>query len=81
MAQDLVQAASWYRRAADQGHAGARFALGLCLYQGEGIAQDIPAGVVLFRLAAEQGHPDAQYWYAVALVSGEGGLQSAESAA
>ena len=28
--QDYKEAASWYRRAADQGHAGAQFALGQC---------------------------------------------------
>jgi TPR repeat protein len=37
--QDHVQAASWYRKAAQQGHGGDQINLGLC-YVGAGVSQD-----------------------------------------
>jgi hypothetical protein len=34
-----VEAVRWYRKAADQGHAQAQFALGIMLEQGCGVSQ------------------------------------------
>jgi hypothetical protein len=37
--QSDVEAARWYRKAADQGDAGAQYNLGLMFDQGRGVAQ------------------------------------------
>ena len=61
VAQDYVEAARLYRLAAEQGHARARFFLGVMFYNGRGVAQDDGEAVRWYRLAAEQGDSDAQY--------------------
>ena len=38
--QDFTQAAFWYRKAAEQGHAEAQNDLGRCYFFGQGLAQD-----------------------------------------
>ena len=47
----LDQAASWYRKAAYQGHGQAQYAFGLLLEQGKGIAQDYVLAHVWLKLA------------------------------
>ena len=59
--EDMVQAFEWFRKAAEQGHAGAQFSLGTCYYSGLGVAEDIVQGIEWYRKAAEQGNADAQY--------------------
>ena len=61
VAQDYVEAVRLYRLAADQGHARARFFLGVMFYNGRGVAQDRAEAVRWYRLAAEQGDVDAQF--------------------
>jgi TPR repeat protein len=39
--QDYTKAATWYRRAAEQGHAGAQLYLGILLAQGKGTDRDV----------------------------------------
>jgi TPR repeat protein len=39
--QDYFQSAKWYRKAAEQGHAGAQLYLGLYLAQGKGVKQNL----------------------------------------
>jgi uncharacterized protein len=46
-----VQAAAWYRRAAEQGDFGAQFALGSLYYNGKGLAQDYAEAYVWLDLA------------------------------
>ena len=59
--QDLVQAAQWYRKAADQNHPLAQFNLGLMYTKGEGVPQDDAQAVAWMRKAAQQGDAGAQF--------------------
>jgi len=60
VSQDSVEAARWYRLAGNQGHAPARYRLGVMYELGHGVAQDHAEAAAWFRLAANQGHADAQ---------------------
>jgi TPR repeat protein len=51
----------WYRKAAEQGNAGAQNNLGDCFYAGRGVAQDYSQAAYWFGKAAEQGDAMAQY--------------------
>jgi TPR repeat protein len=42
--RDLVEAVKWYRKAAEQNHAGAQNNLGFCYANGEGVVQDHVGG-------------------------------------
>ena len=50
--QDYVEAAKWYRKAADQGNAGAQLLLGNLYVIGRGVPQDIVAAHMWFNLSA-----------------------------
>ena len=58
--QDYVEAARWYRAAAEQGHADAQFCLGVMYRNGQGVAQSDANAVAWYRKSAEQGNADAQ---------------------
>lgn len=60
-AQDFVQAAEWYRKAADQRHSTAQFNLGVMYAQGQGMAKDDAQSVIWFGKAAQQGDAGAQF--------------------
>jgi TPR repeat protein len=57
-----LQAASWYRKAAEQGDATAQYNLALMYYHGRGVAHDRQQAETWFRKAAEQGNAEAQIW-------------------
>lgn len=57
---DYVNAAVWYRRAADLGHAGAQNDLGWLYQNGWGVPRDNAQAVYWYRLAATQGNGSAQ---------------------
>src|SRR6185369_676436 len=59
--KDAVKAAAWYRKAADQKHAGAQIALGHAYEKGYGLKRDPLAAFRLYREAAVQGSPDGLY--------------------
>ena len=61
VAQDYVQAADWYRKAAHQSHALAQFNLGVMYANGQGVAQDEAQSAVWFGKAAQQGDAGAQF--------------------
>jgi TPR repeat protein len=69
VAQDDVQAVSWYRKAAEQGHVLAQFNLAICYAYGRGrgaatlqVAIELRReAVAWYRKAAEQGHIVAQF--------------------
>ena len=61
MAKDFVQAAAWFRKAADQGFAGAQTLLGNCYFDGVGVPKDQALAVSWYRKAADQGDAGAQY--------------------
>lgn len=60
-AQDFVQAAEWYRKAAHQDHSLAQFNLGVMCAQGQGMSRDDAQSVVWFGRAARQGDAGAQF--------------------
>ncbi|MEN8195356.1 MAG: Sel1-like repeat-containing protein kinase family protein [Pseudomonadota bacterium] len=71
-AADYAAAFKWYRKAAEQGHARAQFALGYMFDQGKGVERDPAAAIKWFRKAAEQGHIDSQYNIAFMYANGTG---------
>ena len=60
VAQNYVEARKWVLKAAEQGHAGAQYSLGLFFYQGQGVAQDYVETRKWWLKAAEQGDAVAQ---------------------
>ena len=81
VAQDYVEAARLYRLAAEQGHARARFFLGVMFYNGRGVAQDDGEAVRWYRLAAEQGDAKAQLFLGLGFNIGKGVKQDKAEAA
>lgn len=72
VAKDFVQAAAWFRKAADQGFAPAQTLLGHAYFNGEGVQQDQSQAVSWYRKAAEQGLAEAQYNLGSHYADGEG---------
>ena len=59
MAQNVVEAAKWWKLAADQGHAEAQWRLGMCSESGRGVEFSYAEAIKWYRKAADQGHPKA----------------------
>ncbi|KAJ3332802.1 hypothetical protein HDU76_013049 [Blyttiomyces sp. JEL0837] len=59
--QDLPQAAAWYRKASDFGHARACNNLGELYMTGRGVPRDDSVGFALFKRASSVGLPEAEY--------------------
>ena len=70
--QDKKQAESWYRRAAEQGHAEALYRLATMLYNGNGIVQDKKQAALWYKKAANQEHVKSQNELALMLYNGDG---------
>ena len=60
-AQDYVQAADWYRKAAAQNHGLAQFNLGTMYAHGQGVARDEAQSQLWFGRAANLGDAGGQY--------------------
>jgi TPR repeat protein len=60
-AQDYMQAAEWYRKAAEQNHSLAQFNLGMMYARGQGVACDPVQSRIWFDKAAQQGDAGAQF--------------------
>jgi hypothetical protein len=73
--QDYAEAEKWYRLAAEQGIADARFNLGVMYVEGRGVPQDHAEAVKWYRLAAQQGHARAQSNLGIMYATGQGVLQ------
>jgi TPR repeat protein len=74
--RDFVQAADWFRKAADLGNARAQFKLGTLYQQREsGLMQDDAQAARWLRKAAEQGLAEAQNALALACLGGKGVAQ------
>jgi TPR repeat protein len=58
--KDYVEAAKWFRKAAEQGEAEAQYYLGRLYEKGQGVTEDNQQAVQWYRKAAEQGHAQAQ---------------------
>jgi hypothetical protein len=72
VAQDYAQAASWYRKAADQGYTLAQSSLGSLYAAGKGVPQDYAKALMWLRKAADQGDANAQYNLGVMYISARG---------
>ncbi len=73
VARDSRQAAQWYLRAAEGGHAEAQHQLATAYREGlYGLAKDHPQALKWFRAAAEQGHAAARMSLAVMYQNGWG---------
>ncbi len=70
--RDPVQAVAWYRKAAEQGLAGAQSSLGECYGRGAGVERDPVEEVAWYRKAAEQDFAGAQYHLARCYKYGRG---------
>lgn len=79
--QDYPKALSWYRKAADQGHAGAQFNVGIFYANGQAVTRDIAAAAGWWRSAATQGHIEAQFNLGLLYAQGEGVAQDLKEAA
>jgi TPR repeat protein len=60
VAQDQVEAAKWYRKAAEQNDADAQLNLGVYYAEGVGVAQDQVEAYMWLVLAAGQGDENAK---------------------
>ena len=56
----MIEAAKWYRAAADRGNAEAQFCLGRLYARGDGVPQEFGEAAKWFEKAAEQGIAAAQ---------------------
>ena len=72
VAEDLVEAVKWYRKAADQGYALAQSTLGNCYLFGQGVTKDEVEAVKWLRKAADQGADYAQYYLGRCYSTGHG---------
>jgi TPR repeat protein len=75
-----VQAASWYRKAAEQGYSPAEFSLGLFYVHGWGVPQDYTQALVWYSKAAEQNNPNALVNMALLYHEGKGVKKNEEQA-
>jgi len=79
--RDYAEAATWYQRAAESGHAQSRNNLGLMHEQGHGVERDEAAAALWYQAAAEQGLATAQSNLARLYDLGRGVETDAEQAA
>jgi TPR repeat protein len=61
VAMNGAEAVKWFRRAAEQNHAGAQNNLGACYENGRGVAKNDTEAVKWYRKAAEQSYAAAQF--------------------
>ena len=73
--QYSAEAVNWYRKAAEQGDAGAQDMLGSMYTAGRGVPQDPAEAVSWYRKAAEQGDAEAQFNLGVMYANGKGVLR------
>lgn len=79
--QDFERAAMWFREAADNGVANARYNLGVLYHQGLGVKRDLGKALYWYREAATLSHPEAQYNLGIAYIEGIGTDYNAPMAA
>lgn len=58
--ENYEESVKWFRKAAEQGHAGAQFSLAECYRLERGVARDIDSSAKWYRKASDQGHSQAQ---------------------
>jgi len=80
MTRNYGQAASWFRKAAEQGHVQAQTALGMMYLEGQGVPQNYDAAAGFLRKAADQGSASAQNQLGMLYAKGHGVSQDLEEA-
>jgi TPR repeat protein len=78
--RDFEEAAQCFRKAADQGHAGAQLELGLCYEYGKGVRQDLGEAMRWYQKATEQKEPHAACTIARLYWQGKGVEKNLEEA-
>ena len=71
VAQDRQQAAAWFQKAAEQGHAKAQVYLGSMYRTGDGVKRNYQQALAWYRKAADQGQADAQNELGIMYAAGE----------
>ena len=79
--QDYVQAAHWYRKAAEQGNANAQDNLAALYEAGQGVKESFTEAAYWYRKAAVQGDANAQNSLANLYANGQGFVQDYVQAA
>lgn len=79
--QNFDRAALWFREAADNGIANARYNLGVLYHQGLGVKRDLSRALYWYREASTLSHPEAQYNLGIAYIEGIGTDYNAPMAA
>lgn len=70
--QNYDRASFWFRQAAQNGVANARYNLGVLYHQGLGVRQDMSEAIKWYKSAASLNHPEAQYNLGIAYIEGIG---------
>ena len=70
--RNMIEAAKWYRMAADQGEPLGQRSIGLCYAKGEGVAKDMIYAAKWYLRAAEQGDALAQNYLGSCYLNGDG---------
>jgi hypothetical protein len=72
VAKDAIEAAKWFRKAAEKNHAKAQCALGNCCCSGEGVAKYYVEALKWYRKAAEKNYAGAEFRLGYCYREGEG---------
>ena len=72
MGKDYAEAVKWFRKAAEQGIAGAQHNLGFYYSSGTGVKKDEAEALKWYRKAAEQGYDEATVILAEMCEDGQG---------
>ena len=78
--QNDVEAAKWYRRAAEQNEENAQYELGKCYAEGVGVEKDIHEAIKWYSKAAENNSDDAMYELGKCYAAGLGVKKSKKKA-
>jgi TPR repeat protein len=58
--EDYAKAVKWFRKAVEQGHTKAQFALGVMYYKGDGVLENYVQAYAWWNIAAANGDEDAK---------------------
>jgi len=72
LAPNASAAVTWFRKAAEQGHASAQLRMGLAYRDGIGVEADVVVAAEWYKKAALQGAATAQFLLGVAYTNGDG---------
>jgi TPR repeat protein len=76
---DMAQAAEWYRRAAEKGHAGAQVNVAMMYFEGHGVSRDVAQAIRWYEKAA--GQQDAIAMFSLASIYASGAAAIARDTA